>query len=328
MLTRKRRPWIGMAALAVSLAGLPSVRAEQPRAYDARGGVERELTATASEMEQLEEQLRRIDLENNGMAARRAALHRRARAEARWLYHLVQARGLALWGGPGVLLDHVARADQVRRAFEATMRETNGTFARARVLQRDRAQASRRLDLLRARQAVLARRRDRIGAAEAARASAGGPATMIAPGLEGPTTVYGGAASSMASATSSFAEAAGRLLFPIAGRVEVQRANREGSDGPGVEVTAARGSPVRTVHDGRVAFADRYGSLGRIVIVDHGEHYYTVSGNLGAITVTVGEEVRAGTVLGTVGDDGRGPMLYFEVRHGTETIDPGPWLGL
>ena len=85
---------------------------------------------------------------------------------------------------------------------------------------------------------------------------------------------------------------------------------------------------MRAVFAGRVAFADRYGPYGRIVILDHGDHYYTVSGNLAAIDVKVGEEVSAGERLGTVGDDGQGAMLYFEVRHGTETIAPGPWLGL
>jgi septal ring factor EnvC (AmiA/AmiB activator) len=77
-----------------------------------------------------------------------------------------------------------------------------------------------------------------------------------------------------------------------------------------------------------VAFADRYGPYGRIIIIDHGEHYYSVSGNLASADVKVGDELSAGERLGTVGDDGQGAMLYFEIRHGTETIAPGPWLGL
>jgi septal ring factor EnvC (AmiA/AmiB activator) len=85
---------------------------------------------------------------------------------------------------------------------------------------------------------------------------------------------------------------------------------------------------VRAVYAGRIAFADRYGPYGRIVIVDHGDHYYTVSGNLGSSDVKVGDEVTAGERLGTVGDEGQGAMLYFEVRHGTETVTPAPWLGL
>jgi septal ring factor EnvC (AmiA/AmiB activator) len=85
---------------------------------------------------------------------------------------------------------------------------------------------------------------------------------------------------------------------------------------------------VRAVFAGRVAFTDRYGAYGRIVILDHGEHYYTVSGNLGAVDVKVGDEVSAGERVGTVGDDGQGAVLYFEIRHGSQTVAPGPWLGL
>ncbi|MEO8799989.1 MAG: peptidoglycan DD-metalloendopeptidase family protein, partial [Polyangiaceae bacterium] len=69
-------------------------------------------------------------------------------------------------------------------------------------------------------------------------------------------------------------------------------------------------------------------SYGRIVILDHGDHYYTVSGNLASIDVHVGDEISAGEKVGTVGDEGQGAMLYFEVRHGADTIPPGPWLGL
>ena len=85
---------------------------------------------------------------------------------------------------------------------------------------------------------------------------------------------------------------------------------------------------VRAVFGGRVAFADRYGPYGRLVILDHGDHYYSVSGNLASLDVKVGDEVSGGERLGTVGDEGRGPMLYFEIRHGTETLPPGGWLGL
>ena len=53
-----------------------------------------------------------------------------------------------------------------------------------------------------------------------------------------------------------------------------------------------------------------------------------MSGNLGSTDVRVGDEVTPGERLGTVGDDGQGAMLYFEIRHGAETLAPGSWLGL
>ena len=105
-------------------------------------------------------------------------------------------------------------------------------------------------------------------------------------------------------------------------------ARREGTDGPGLEIHASLGAAVRAVFAGRVAFSDKYGTYGRMVILDHGDHYYTVSGNLAGVDVKVGDEVSAGERIGAIGDDGEGPLLYFEVRHGTETVPPSPWLGL
>jgi septal ring factor EnvC (AmiA/AmiB activator) len=94
---------------------------------------------------------------------------------------------------------------------------------------------------------------------------------------------------------------------------------------------ATVGTPVRCVAAGRVAFADSYADYGKTVIVEHGRRYYTVSANLGSIDVTVGDEVSAGERLGSVGpnpESGSPPELYFEVRVGKETVDPGPWFGI
>jgi murein hydrolase activator len=126
----------------------------------------------------------------------------------------------------------------------------------------------------------------------------------------------------------------GRLPFPIAGRAEVRTVRRSGASGPGLEMVAPVGTPVRAVFAGRVAFADRYDPFGQIVILDHGDHYYTLMGDLAGIEVRVGDDLSSGAKVGTVGrasgDDQKkaGSALYFEVRHGSSTIDPGPWLGL
>ncbi|MEI8259620.1 MAG: M23 family metallopeptidase, partial [Deltaproteobacteria bacterium] len=275
--------------------------------------------------------------EAQGLGPRREAVAGRARAEVRWLYHLVQGQAIALRGGPEAMLDHVARADHLRRTLHATLRELNTVTLRASAIVADRARVDALLGEAHTRHDALERQHAQLEALGNMRltvtqaglagdpiAGAGDPSTG---GVEA-VTLYGGAVAETSPDSASFGDAAGRLLFPVAGRAEVRRARREGAEGPGVEIAVPRGTPVRAVFVGRVAFADRYGAYGRIVILDHGDHYYTVSANLGAMSVHVGEEVSAGTVIGTVGDDGRGPMLYFEVRRGSETVDPGPFLGL
>lgn len=91
---------------------------------------------------------------------------------------------------------------------------------------------------------------------------------------------------------------------------------------------AERGAPVRAVAPGSVRFAGWFRGYGRLVILDHGDGYFTVSGHLDELDVAVGDAVRARERIGTVGETGSlaGPQLYFEVRHGGEALDPGRWL--
>lgn len=283
--------------------------------------VARDLDTVSREVASLEEESRRLNVESQGLEPRRNGLRGRARYEARWLYHMHDGDALVARGGPEMLLDHAARAGRLRSALHATLRELKDADDRAVVVRDDRQRV----------ESLLAAARVHMGelqTAQRAMVAALGPAVGVG-GATGPSvTVYGGAGAFMPG-VESFAASAGRMLFPIGGRAEVRRAWREGGDGPGVEISATLGAPVRAIYDGRVAFADRYGAYGQIVILEHGDRYHTVSANLGRIDVHVGQEVTAGTVLGSVGDEGgRGPLLYFEVRHGAETLDPVPWLGL
>jgi septal ring factor EnvC (AmiA/AmiB activator) len=96
----------------------------------------------------------------------------------------------------------------------------------------------------------------------------------------------------------------------------------------GVEFDAAMGTPVRAVAPGLVRLAGWFRGYGKIVIVDHGDEYFTVLGHLDEIRVEVGDNVDAHAVVGTVGDTGSllGTRLYFEIRHGGEPQDPADWL--
>jgi murein hydrolase activator len=96
----------------------------------------------------------------------------------------------------------------------------------------------------------------------------------------------------------------------------------------GVEFGASAGDPVKGVADGTVRFAGWFRGYGKIVIVDHGDAYFSVSGHLADIAVSVGDAVRRGDRLGTAGDTGSlaGPRLYFEIRQGGKALDPAEWL--
>ena len=74
--------------------------------------------------------------------------------------------------------------------------------------------------------------------------------------------------------------------------------------------------------EGRVA--GWYRGYGRIAIIDHGDRYFTVSGHLADLFVDVGDPVGEGDTIGSVGETGSlsGPSLYFEIREGSEPVDP------
>ena len=265
--------------------------------------------------------------ELSGLGGRVSEAHERVIVRGRGFYRMTRAGMLAIGGGFDALVTHAMHFERARRSLEAelgserALREHGADLARElERVARDRvAMGSQRSAMDAARMAMQDEERRRA-AFDRAFQSSGAAATDY-------VSVYGGA-SQEPSSGNAFASSRGRLLFPVIGKADARAARREGTDGPGLEVRAPMGAVVRAVFGGKVAFADRYGAYGRIVIVDHGDHYYSVSGNLSQVDVRLGDEITAGERIGTVGDDGQGPMLYFEIRHGAETLTPGPWLGL
>ncbi len=255
-----------------------------------------------------------------------AGMHARVLARGAAFYKMSRAGLLPVGGGFGALVTHAMHVERSRRLLAANLEEETRLRSRTAQLARDLervardrvALANQRTSMDAARLAMDDERRRQAAFDKAFETSTG--ADYVA--------VYGGSGLPPDATSAGFASARGRLLFPIVGRAEVRAAHREGTDGPGLEIHAPVGTVVRAVFGGRVAFADRYGPYGRIVIVDHGDHYYTVSGDLDEVDVKIGQELAAGERVGTVGDDGQGAMLYFEVRHGSQTIAPGAWLGL
>jgi septal ring factor EnvC (AmiA/AmiB activator) len=95
----------------------------------------------------------------------------------------------------------------------------------------------------------------------------------------------------------------------------------------GMEIGVAEGQPVRTVHEGTVAFADPFEGYGNLVIVDHGARAYSLYGYLGALGVNRGQHLEAQAAVGTGGRNPAGnPALYFELRVDGAAVDPLQWL--
>jgi murein DD-endopeptidase MepM/ murein hydrolase activator NlpD len=97
----------------------------------------------------------------------------------------------------------------------------------------------------------------------------------------------------------------------------------------GVDLAATRGTPVLAVGEGTIAFADQQGTYGNLIVINHPQGLQTRYAQLDSITVAVGQRVRVGDRIGTVGATGTAttPHLHFEVRSnstlGWVAQDPG-----
>jgi septal ring factor EnvC (AmiA/AmiB activator) len=136
--------------------------------------------------------------------------------------------------------------------------------------------------------------------------------------------------------TGDFAKGQGSLDWPVQGDVIGRFGPEHNPRFPkvvitnnGMDISAPIGSPVRAVAKGRVDYtSEDYGAYGQMIIVNHGDSYYTLYGHLSNIGVSVGQEVSAGQVIARSGDTGslKGPILHFEVRRGGTALNPETWL--
>ena len=96
----------------------------------------------------------------------------------------------------------------------------------------------------------------------------------------------------------------------------------------GIDIKADHGEPIRSVFKGKVIYSNWFKGYGNMIIIDHGNSYYTVYAHMEETFKSKGDEVIAGEVIATVGDTGsmRGAKLYFEVRHHGKPMNPLKWL--
>ncbi|MCK7509950.1 MAG: M23 family metallopeptidase [Desulfobacterales bacterium] len=143
-----------------------------------------------------------------------------------------------------------------------------------------------------------------------------------------PAVRRGAAAASVLA--KPLAASKGLLIFPVKGKIRNSygpyrhpRLNLQAFRS-GIDIAADRGEPVRAVHAGTVLYASWFKAYGNIVVIDHGDHYYTVYAHLEDVFKSVDNRVEAGDVIATVGDSGAmgAAGLYFEIRHHDRPLDP------
>lgn len=121
----------------------------------------------------------------------------------------------------------------------------------------------------------------------------------------------------------------GAARWPVSGPL-LKRfgAGRMGGRWDGVLIKAAEGTPVTAAADGRVIFADWLRGYGLLLIVEHGGGYMSLYAFNQSLYKAVGEQVKAGEAISTVGRSGGRTQssLYFGVRYAGRPVDPQNWL--
>ena len=148
--------------------------------------------------------------------------------------------------------------------------------------------------------------------------------TLAAMGLKG----------SAALDDTSFLRQKGRLDKPVRGKIISRYGKTRTGDyksftfQSGIDIKVERGEPVRSVFKGEVMFAQWLKGYGNLVIINHGDNYYTLYAHVEEVFKKKGERVDTGEVIATAGDTGsiKGLFLHFEVRHHGKPVNPMTWL--
>ena len=122
-----------------------------------------------------------------------------------------------------------------------------------------------------------------------------------------------------------------RGLFrkPVQARLNSAYGQRRGGMHYGVDLGAAKGTPVYAARAGRVSYVGSgYRGYGKLVIIDHSDGYQTLYAHNSRLIARKGKKVTAGQIIAHVGATGNAtaPHLHFEIRKNGRPQNPALYL--
>lgn len=129
----------------------------------------------------------------------------------------------------------------------------------------------------------------------------------------------------------SFTDGKGKLGWPVTGEVLIgfgtQKDKSLGTyyESNGLEIAITPGASIRAVADGKVVFSDWFKGYGNLMILSHAGGFHTLYAQAAQLGKSIGEQVKAGDVLGKSGLGGR-DSIYFEIRQNGSPVNPLEWL--
>lgn len=120
------------------------------------------------------------------------------------------------------------------------------------------------------------------------------------------------------------------FVWPLRGDVIAEYGPMaKGQHNDGINIAAAKGSPVRAAENGVVVYAgNELKGFGNLLLVKHADGWMTAYAHNDQFMVGKGDSVKKGQQISTVGATGSvtSPQLHFEIRRGTEAVNPMDYL--
>jgi len=121
-----------------------------------------------------------------------------------------------------------------------------------------------------------------------------------------------------------------RFLWPVNGKVVSEFGGKaDGLHNDGINIAAPLGTPVRATENGVVVYAgNELRGFGNLLLIRHADGWVSAYAHNESLLVTRGETVKRGQTIARVGASGNvpSPQLHFELRRGTEAVDPREYL--
>ena len=149
--------------------------------------------------------------------------------------------------------------------------------------------------------------------------------------IEAETEAAVDAAEAAKSAGPAAGTGKGPFVWPVQGKViGAFGSSKDGMKNDGVNIAAPNGAPVVASADGTVAYAgNELRGFGNMILIRHDGGYVTAYAHNASLLVKKGDKVKRGQTIARVGQTGAvfGPQLHFEIRKGTQPVDPMSFLG-